>query len=116
MPVVSQHPTRPEIWHLTLSNAEHARLLSLGHEAGRFIASTASETLGLGRFVALDPSDPDTEWRTSHRNSEAAFLVLADSIGFLLAPQNQGAVRSIIDQLPDLSEDETRDAFAAARA
>lgn len=102
MPTVTQDPDRPNIWHLELSSAEHGRLVSLGEQPGRKIASTAAEGLGLGRFVPVD-TKPDgspaanTRWRTSHRNRRAALQVLADALEDLLTPGRLVAMQAIVD-------------------
>ncbi len=104
MSTVTQHPDRPNIWHLEISTAEHNRLDALDNESGRLIASSVSDTLGLGRFVPLDTNDQgdpigNTRWRTSHRNAEAELVLLGQAIDDLLAPGNAAAMAGIADAI-----------------
>ncbi len=130
MPTVTQHPDRPNIWHLNLTSAERGRLVALNQVSGNLMASSVSETLGLGKFVPVDTDESgepveDTLWRTSHRNAEAEFAVLADALEYLLKPGNVADMRLIADQItasrddpetvPGLSMDEIAVRFNAAR-
>ncbi len=129
MPTVTRHSTRPDVWHLNLTSAERGRLVALDQVSGNLMASTASTTLGLGKFVPVD-TDPDGEpvedtlWRTSHRSAQAEFLILADALEDLLKPGNVSKMRPIADQItagrddpeaPGLSEDEIAVLFNEAR-
>ncbi len=86
-------------WRLVLDTAEHARLVALDEQAGRLVASSVVDNLGLGRFVAVDDT-PTTDWFTAHPN-RSAITDLAAAVDDLLAPGNAAAMQTLTRQVRD---------------
>ncbi len=83
-------------WRLVLDTAEHARLVALDEQAGRLVASSVVDDLGLGRFVPMASGD----WFTAHRH-RGNITSLAAAVDDLLAPGNAAAMQTLTRQVRD---------------
>ncbi len=90
-------------WRLVLTHAEHVRLETLDEQAGRIVASSVVDNLGLGRFVAVDDT-PTTDWFTAHPN-RSAITDLAAAVDDLLDPGNAAAMQTLTAQVRDSLDD-----------
>ncbi len=96
-------------WRLVLDTAEHARLVALDEQAGRLVASSVVDDLGLGRFVPVDTTGdgdpaPNTDWFTAHRHHDN-ITNLAAAVDDLLAPGNAAAMQALTAQVRDSLDD-----------
>ncbi len=85
---------------ITLTNAEHNRLQALGDATVRRIVSETTDQIGLGRFVPVDPDDPNTDWFTAHpdnqNNARQALPILADRLRFAVRQSNATKIRALV--------------------
>ncbi len=90
---------------ITISNAEHTRLVALGDATLRRIVSETTDQIGLGRFVPVNTKADgtpatNTDWFTAHPDNQAnairALPALKARLQFALEPANVTKMRALV--------------------
>jgi len=114
---------------ITLTAAQHARLVALGEEKIRLLVSETTDQIGLGQFVPVE-TNPDgtpvagTDWFTAHPDLQNGAVTelpkLFARLKFATARTREKKIRAIIDKpdkpdgRPGMTRDERRDAWRPA--